>query len=133
MYNVNPTNIFKNIYKKCYISSKLPSTFDNDNNEIPVYDIPKLYMLNTMSITSDSEIKAFGEVSLNMKKATIPNDISKYKNNKSELIFKEFDKAYLDGASPTGETINGENSNYIIKAIQIQNTIIQIYFEKEIK
>ena len=47
--------------------------------------------------------------------------------------FKEFDLAYLYGATPKGETIYGENANYVIKAFREQNTKIMVIFEEIIK
>ena len=60
-----------------------------------------------------------------IKKAVIP--IS-YKNK-----FKEFDKVYLDGATPNGELKFGDNANYRIYSIQPQNVAIMIYFLKIVK
>ena len=59
-----------------------------------------------------------------MKVAVITNR-KKYDNK-----FKEFDLAYLDGATPEGETINGANANYRIYSVQPQNVVIRVFFIK---
>lgn len=47
-----------------------------------------------------------------------------------EGVFKEGDKAYLDGATPTGETVNGENANYKLFPPRNQNKCIQLRFRR---
>ena len=50
--------------------------------------------------------------------------------NKPELKFKEFDVAYLDGATPDGEEEYGDNANYRLLPPRDGNSVIIIYFEK---
>ncbi len=108
--------------KECFIASKLEISYDDDGNEIVLYDKPIRYEFNYQPVSSDADIAEFGENSKIMQKAVIP--IS-YKN-----IFKEFDVAYLDGASPLNETRNGLNANYRLLPPRIGNAVIIIYFEK---
>lgn len=49
---------------------------------------------------------------------------------KYEGIFKEFDKAYLDGINPKKETVNGANANYKLYPPRNQNKVIVIYFKR---
>lgn len=128
MYNINRQNIFKNLKTTCYIASKLPSTEDAEDNEITQYDTPKKYVFNIQPLvsgtTEGSEIMAFGELAQKMKVAVI-TERDKYKNT-----FKEFDLAYLDGATPNGEVYNGQNANYRVHLVAVQNTVIRIFFTK---
>ena len=121
-------NTFENVKSKCYIGSKLDSTFDDEVNEIKVYDEPQAYSFNIQPVNSltasASEIQSFGENANKMKVAVITNR-KKYDNK-----FKEFDLAYLDGATPEGETINGANANYRIYSVQPQNVVIRVFFIK---
>ena len=121
-------NTFENVKSKCYIGSKLDSTFDDEGNEIKVYDEPQAYSFNIQPVNSltasASEIQSFGENANKMKVAVITNR-KKYDNK-----FKEFDLAYLDGATPEGETINGANANYRIYSVQPQNVVIRVFFIK---
>lgn len=126
MYNINRTYIYKNLYTNCYIASKLDPEDDGNGNEIPKYDKPILYRFNIQPVNSDSEIREFGELAPSMKVAVL-TDRDKYDN-----VFKEYDKAYLDGASPSNESINGEYSNYKIYSVRNQNTAIRIYFSNKI-
>ena len=48
-----------------------------------------------------------------------------YKN-----MFKEFDVAYLDDVTPTGEIKHGDNANYRLLPPRNGNAVIIIYFEK---
>lgn len=125
MYNLNRTYIFKNIYKNLFISSKLAVEEDDNHNKIEKYATPIEYKKwNIQYVKAESDLIEFGQLSSNMRLAIIPNN-SKY-NNK----FKEFDLAYLDGATPENEGINGTNANYRIYAVRPQNSIIKIYFLK---
>ena len=47
--------------------------------------------------------------------------------------FETFDLAYLYGASPEGEEVNGENANYIVRSYKPQNTKIMVIFEEIVK
>lgn len=119
-------NTFTNVKSRCYIGSKLASTFDDSGNEIKNYDKPKEYSFNIQPVTLSSDIQAFGENSNKMKVAVITN------RKKYEGKFKEFDCAYLDGATPEGEKINGQNANYRIYSVQPQNVAIRVFFIKTI-
>lgn len=118
--NINPNNWGKDVY----VASKIRTSLDDDGNEINVYDRPnsKPYKFNYQSVSTDADIAEFGEKSKIMKKAVIP--IS-YQGQ-----FKEFDVAYLDGATPIGEKENGDNANYRLLPPRDGNSVIIIYFEK---
>ena len=125
MYNINRTFIFKNLYQNIYISKKNGTKEDYYHNEIPTYDTPKLYKKwNIQFVKAESEVLEFGENVSNMKVAVIPYT-DEYANK-----FNEFDLAYLDGVTPDGETVNGQNANYRIYSVRPQNSIIKIYFLK---
>ena len=113
-----------NVKSRCYIGSKLESTFDDSGNEITVYSKPEKHLFNIQPVTSTSDIQEFGENANRMKVAVITN------RAKYEGKFKEFDCAYLDGATPEGETVNGQNANYRVYAVQNQNVIIRVFFMK---
>lgn len=117
-------NTFTNVKSKCYIGSKLESTFDDYGNEIKNYDKPQKYFFNIQPMTSSSDIQAFGENANKMRVAII-TDRAKYENK-----FKEFDCAYLEGATPEGEQVNGQNANYRIYSVQPQNVAIRVLFIK---
>lgn len=68
-------------------------------------------------------MEEFGENAKQMQKAVI--DRKKY-----EGIFKEFDKAYLDGANPKEEEKHGDNANYILYPPRNGNRVIIIYFKR---
>lgn len=125
MYNINRTFIFKNLYQNIYISQKIGTKEDYNHNEVPVYGEPTLYRKwNIQFVKAESEILEFGENSSKMKVAVIP-----YTN---EFInkFSEFDLAYLDGATPDGESVQGQNANYRVYSVRPQNSIIKVYFIK---
>lgn len=106
MYNINRSYIFKNLYQDVYISSQLEPQEDANHNKIASYDTPVKYKRwNIQYVKSQSEILEFGQNVSNMRVAVIPNT-PKYANK-----FKEFDLAYLDGASPyTYEEVNDETT-----------------------
>ena len=114
----------KDWVKDVYIASKIGVQYDIEGNEIPVYDKPNKnpYKFNYQSVSTDADIAEFGENAKIMKKAVIP--IS-YQGQ-----FKEFDVAYLDGATPDGEENYGDNANYRLLPPRDGNSVIIIYFEK---
>jgi hypothetical protein len=118
--NANPSEWKKAVY----IASKKEITLDDEGNEIVTYNKPneKPYKFNYQPVSADADIAEFGENSKIMKKAVIP--IS-YQGQ-----FKEFDVAYLDGATPEGEVNNGDNANYRLLPPRDGNSVIIIYFEK---
>ena len=118
--NANPFDWKKDVY----IASKIGVDYDGDGNEIEIFDKPNElpYKFNYQPVNTEAEIAEFGENAKIMKKAVIP--IS-YQGK-----FKEFDVAYLDGASPSGEVNNGDNANYRLLPPRDGNAVIIIYFER---
>lgn len=118
--NANPIDWAKDVY----IASKIKTSTDDDDNEITIYDKPneKPYKFNYQTLSTDADIAEFGENAKIMKKAVIP--IS-YQGQ-----FKEFDLAYLDGATPKGEEKYGDNANYRLLPPRDGNSVIIIYFER---
>ena len=114
----------KDWVKDVYIASKIDVFLDDEANEITIYDKPneKPYKFNYQTLSADADIAEFGENAKIMKKAVIP--IS-YQGQ-----FKEFDVAYLDGATPDGEENYGDNANYRLLPPRDGNSVIIIYFEK---
>ena len=127
MFNA-PNNIFTNWNKECYISSILNPTEDSYGNQINQYDTPVKYCFNYQPVTnkSEAEMQPFGQSSTGSVRALL--DTYEYQGK-----IKEFDLAYLYGATPTGETYNGENANYKVVTCIPQNTKILVYFERIIK
>lgn len=125
MYNINRSYIFKYLYQNIYIAKQLEPMTDDNYNKVASYDTPIKYKhWNIQFVKSSSEILEFGENVSNMRVAVIPNT-PQYINK-----FSEFDLAYLDGVTPNGEVINGQNANYRIYSVRPQNNIIRIYFIK---
>lgn len=114
----------KDWVKDVYIASKIDVTYDDEGNEITIYDKPneEPYKFNYQTLSADADIAEFGENAKIMKKAVIPLS---YQGQ-----FKEFDVAYLDDATPDGETNNGDNANYRLLPPRDGNSVIIIYFEK---
>lgn len=108
--------------KTIYIAKRIGADEDDYANEIVIYDKPQKYHFNVQSLSSDVDLKEFGEKASMIQKAIIP---MKYKN-----VFKENDVAYLDDTNPIGEKVNGINANYKLKPPRNQNMVIAIYFER---
>ena len=128
MFNA-PNNTFANVNKEIYIARKGNVTYDDYNNEIITYEEPFYYGAKNYQPLTWKSLQAYkevyGEVQSNVVQCLI--DYS------DENMFKEFDLAYLYGVTPKGETINGENANYVVKAFRKQNTRIMVIFEEIIK
>lgn len=128
MFDVTAYDTFKNVKSDCYIASKLGQDIDIYGNSVPVYDKPNTepYKWNIQNVSQGSEAYSFGEKALQMKVAMILGiEKEKFLNK-----FHEYDLAYLDGATPENEVVNGQNANYRIYAIKPQNVSLLIYFEK---
>lgn len=113
-----------NFNKTIYIATKIkPSTINDDGTEIVEYNTPVEYTLNVQPLSGYTDTLEFGIRVSQMQRAVI--DYTTYYG-----LFKEGDKAYIDGVTPTGEAINGSNANYQIYSVANQNKRIVILFER---
>lgn len=108
--------------KSCWIAKKIDTIVDDDGNLIDIYSKPEPYKFNYQALTSDADLREFGEKASMTQKAVIPISYKDY--------FEEFDVAYLDGATPNGEKKHGDKANYRLYPPRNQNSVIQIYFER---
>ena len=122
--------VFQNRKKKwnktIYIASKQGIEEDDYGHTVTKYEKPQKYKMNVQPISSSSDIEEFGENANLIQKAVIEYD--EYFGK-----FKEFDIAYLDGITPDGEKVNGENANYRLYPPRNQNRCILLYFERLVK
>ena len=109
--------------KKIWIAKKIGTQENDYGTEIPIYDKPEEYMMNVQPLSSEADIAEFGENAKQVQRAVI--EYKKYFGK-----FKEFDVAYLDGVTPDGEEVNGENANYRLYPPRNQNKVILLYFER---
>lgn len=109
--------------KKIYIASQMDELDDYGKN---IYDTPREYWFNVQPLSSKAEMEMFGQNASEIQRAVISR--ADY-----EGMFKEFDVAYLDGATPEGETYNGEKANYRLYPPRNQNVVTLLYFEKLVK
>lgn len=118
-------DIFSNWKKGCYIASLLKTETDDNGNELNYYKKPQFYQFNIQPASGNTDIALYGEKVSKMYKTVI--SFNKYAN-----VFKEGDKAYLEGIEPVDEIENtyGSGANYKIVSVRPQNTVILIYFEK---
>ena len=79
--------------KRVWIAKKIGTKEDEYGYAIPLYSKPKMYMMNVQPINSYADMQEFGERANQIQKAVI--ECKKYLDE-----FKEFDIAYLDGATP---------------------------------
>lgn len=108
--------------KTVYIATRNSVNVDGDDNEYVEYNAPVEYQFNCRPVSAEAELVEFGVKASIMQRAVIP---IKYKD-----MFTEFDVAYLEGATPQGETYNGENANYKLWPPRNGNSVIILYFEK---
>lgn len=127
MYNVKGARIFQNWTKTCYIATKKKGEviYDDEGNEIKVYNKPEKYRFNIQPVSNSLDILEYGEKVDKMYKAIIPYETYVDK-------FHEGDIAYLEGVEPQNETEKtyGIGGNYMISGVRPQNTVIAIYFIK---
>lgn len=118
-------NIFRNWNKVCYIASLKETKMDKYGNEVNVYEKPNRYEFNVQPASGSTDVALYGERVSKMYKTIVP--FFEFSG-----VFKEGDKAYLEGATPTLETEGtyGSDANYKIVSVRPQNTVIMLYFEK---
>lgn len=107
-------------WRKSVYIAPLKSTSVSGGNQTQVYDTPISVILNVQPLSERASIEIFG---VNVKK------IYKAMYVGTNSGIKEFDLAYLDGATPTGETRTGFNANYVVRRVGISNVMTTIYFE----
>lgn len=130
MSKFNPIDdIFTNWNKPLYIASKLDPQLDEQGNEIVVYDKPFYFgKVNYQPLTTkqlEAYMQEYGET-----ESSVFSCLIDYKDRNR---IKEFDKAYLNGAKPDDEKVNGTNANYLVRAVKPQNTKVMVLFEKLIR
>lgn len=110
--------------KTLYIASFLKDEYDDEGNQISTYAEPIFIgKENIQPLSGTSEVQEYGTKVSKMQKVLL--DYDKYLGK-----FKENDLAYLDGTTPEGEDVFGDNANYRIDSVRNQNKKIAIYFEK---
>lgn len=119
-------DIYVNWNKDIYIATRNNIDYDEYNNEIVTYNEPfYLGKVNYQPLTKkdlEAYIKEYGQ--------TTNNIVSFLLDYRKDGLFDKLDIAYLYGVTPDGETINGDNANYIIRAYKPQNTKIMVILEE---
>lgn len=121
-------DIYKNWNKDIYIATRTSEQVELDDygNEIQTFNKPfYLGKVNYQPLTKkdlEAYYKEYG--------ATTNNIVSFLLDYRKDGLFNKLDIAYLYGATPDGEVINGDNANYIIRAYKPQNTKIMVILEE---
>lgn len=108
--------------KTLYIATFKEITYDDELNEIRTYNEPVLYEYNYQPVSSYLDVQEFGKDVNITKKMVLPI--------KDKDLFKEYDLAYLDGATPEGEVNYGDNANYVLLPPKEGNAVVIIYCQK---
>ena len=108
--------------KPVYIASFDKVETDEEFNEIRYYKEPVAYEINYQPVSSYLDIQMYGKDTTEMYKMVIPI--------KDKDLFKEYDVAYLNGATPEGEVNYGDNANYVMLPPKIGNAVVIIYCQK---
>lgn len=126
MYNINgqPIRKFKS---RIYIAKRTGYIQDEELNQFETFDAPVKYYFNVQTVSTDSEIREFGENANSMKCISIPQKI-KYLGK-----FNEFDKVYVNTEPNEDELNNGDDADYRIYSVRNQNACILIYLKKIVK
>lgn len=111
------------IKKPIYLAKKAGSITNGSGDEITTYSKPVPYHINVQPVSGYTDIQTYGKRVTKMYKALV--GVLEF-----EGVFSEDDKVYLENATPLGETVNGQNANYVIVSVRPQYRAIQIYFEK---
>ena len=124
-----PNNIFNNWNKDLYIATKKEVILDDYGNEIITYNEPFYFgRVNYQPLTKkdlEAYYRAYGETNHSI--------ISLLIDYTEDGRFEAFDVAYLYGATPKDEEVNGANANYLVRSYKPQNTKIMVIFEEIVK
>ena len=113
----------KDWLRDVYISKRLPTQIrDADGNVSYAYATPVLYKVNHQPVSSSSDIQLYGA---DAKQVHLGVFI-----DYSFLDINEFDKAYLLGFTPVGETVIGHNANFTVDKVLDGNRCHLVYFKK---
>lgn len=142
--------------KSLYIASFLKDEYDDEGNIISTYAKPKFIgKENIQPLSGTSDIETYGTKVSKMQKVLLDTSFRvlnptvaeinsmtvkevhemtvqslQGKYSKKQFVIKENDLVYLDGITPAGEQVYGENANYRVDSVRVQNKKIAIYFEK---
>ena len=108
--------------KPLYIATFKEVIYDDELNEIRTYNEPVAYEMNYQPVSSYLDIQEFGKDATKIQKIVLPI--------KDKDLFKEYDLAYLNGATPDGEGNYGDNANYVMLPPKIGNAVVIIYCQK---
>lgn len=106
--------------KDLYIAKRISVVKDSRGNQTSIYATPIQFNLNVKPLSEQTRIELFGANAKKMYRALALS---------VDLDINELDVVYLDGVTPTGETVNGENSNFIVRRVEKQNLATMYYFE----
>ena len=106
--------------KDIYIAKRTSVTKDSRGVQTPNYDTPIQFNLNVKPMSEQTRIELFGANAKKMYRALALS---------TDLDISELDVVYLDGATPSGEVINGANSNFVVRRVEKQNLATMYYFE----
>lgn len=109
--------------KSIYIASRGSEGSDADGNPIYTYSAPVAYSINVQPVRGFSDLQLFGERASQMQVGIVDKAVY-------DGTFHPFDLAYLDGASPSGESVNGEYANYCVDSVLVGNRGLQVYFRR---
>ncbi len=143
--------------KSLYIASFIKDELDDYGNLIPTYNKP-IYIgkQNIQPLSGSVDIEEYGNRVSKIQKVLLGPflkkdatfricdinklnlfqidklkiSIFKRKKQKIKNFIKENDLAYLDGVIPENEINHGDNANYRVDSVRVQNKKIAIYFEK---
>lgn len=143
--------------KSLYIASFIKDNIDDYGNIIPTYNKPMFIgEENIQPLSGSTDVAEYGNKVSKIQKVLLDftvkirnknsvNDINimsvkklndtivKYlvlKFTEVDTPIKENDLAYLDGVTPENEETFGDNANYRVDSVRMQNKKIAIYFEK---
>lgn len=108
--------------KSLYLAKRVGVERDINKNQVEVFDTPIELNMNYQPLSEDTRIEMFGTNSKEIYRAV---SVAPYQ----VFNISEMDRVYLNGKTPTGETVNGENANFVVKRVSTQNVLTSYYFE----
>jgi hypothetical protein len=106
--------------KQVYIAKLTSVSKNSSGDQMPVYATPQAFTMNIQPLSDDARIEMFGASAKKMYRSVMVG---------IDYDINEFDVAYIESATPSGESKNGANANYIVRRIQVGNIATNVYFE----
>jgi hypothetical protein len=115
--------IVKNKFTKTFYYAKTNGISYTNEREIETFQSPVILNYNVQPLSGDLDFAMYGQRATQMKRMVVNN------TSENRSLFTRMSRAYFDGASITGETVNGSKANYRVADVREFHKSLHVIFE----